>query len=209
MIPPSRKLEYEKVKTDDFVTGTITEIKYDMEHKSSYQGKEKIGPACRFTFEIDGYKYPHGTPWMFFGYGEKTNLYKKYISSLVQNAEPDMEFDLDQLKGMKVKILWKDNGDFQHVDVIRPSGQKIVPKIGGVKEENDAIEQDEDQVPFQEEIMKIELSGSIKRIGSRLDVSNDIVNTIVLEIYGDMDRVSKILKAPLQITLETSEGLPE
>lgn len=57
--------------------------------------------------------------------------------------------------------------------------------------------------------MKIELSGSIKRIGSRLDVSNDIVNTIVLEIYGDMDRVSKILKAPLQITLETSEGLPE
>jgi hypothetical protein len=57
--------------------------------------------------------------------------------------------------------------------------------------------------------MKIELSGSIKRIGSRLDVSNDVVNTIVLEIFGDMDKVSKILKCPLSITLETSEGLPE
>jgi hypothetical protein len=57
--------------------------------------------------------------------------------------------------------------------------------------------------------MKIELSGSIKRIGSRLDVSNDVVNTIVLEIFGDMDKVSKILKCPLAITLETSEGLPE
>jgi hypothetical protein len=145
MIPPSRKIEYEKVATDDFLKGTIEDIKYDLEHKSSYKGKEKIGPAVRIIFSVDGYKFPHGTPWMYFGLGEMTNLYKKYISSLVEGAVPDMEFDIDQLKGMRVKMLWKDNGDFQHIETIRPLESKIIPskKI----EANDAIEPEE-EIPF-------------------------------------------------------------
>ena len=144
MIPPSKKLEYEKVKTDDFVVGEITEIKYDMERKSIWKGVEKVGPACRIIFQIDGCKFPHGTPWMSFNLSEKSNLFKKYVSSLVEGAEEFMEFDLDQLIGMKVKMLWKDNGDFQHIEVIRPVGSKIVPILG--KDEKKA--ESDEEAPF-------------------------------------------------------------
>jgi hypothetical protein len=150
MIPPSRKLEYEKIKTDDFVTGEVKEIKYDLEHKFTYQGNTKIAPACRIAFRVDGYKYDHGTPWMSFNLDEKSNLYKKYVSPLVVGAEPYMEFDLDNLIGMKVKMLWADKGDFQHIETIRPIGEKVSPsQVKKVVEDlADAIETDDETVPF-------------------------------------------------------------
>jgi hypothetical protein len=144
MIPPSRKLEYEKIKTDDFVTGEIKEIKYDLERKSTWKGVEKVGPACRIIFSVDGYQYPHGTGWMSFNLSEKSNLFKKYVLALVEGAEEYMEFDLDQLIGMKVKMMWSDKGDFQHIEVIRPVGSKIIPVFN--KEEKKT--ESEEDVPF-------------------------------------------------------------
>ncbi len=130
MIPEKRKIDYEKCRTDDFTIGVIESIVYDMEHKSVYKGEAKVGPCVQLIFTLEGYKFPHKTPFMTFSYGEKSNLYKKYVSALVEGATPDMQFDLDQIKGMKVKILWKDKGDYQHVDVIRPADAKIVPVLG-------------------------------------------------------------------------------
>mgnify|MGYP007099612416 CR=1 FL=1 len=62
---------------------------------------------------------------MKFNYGEKANLYVKFLSSLVENAVPDMDFDLEALKGMKIKILWADKNGFQYPETVRPQGKKI------------------------------------------------------------------------------------
>ncbi len=151
MKPTKQKIEYEKISTDDFVIGVIEDIIYEKNHEFKYQGEVKKADAVRLKFHIDGYKYSKPTPWMTFSYGGKTNLFTKYISSLVDGAVEDMDFDLDQLKGLKVKMLWKDKGDFQHIETIRPVGKKIVPlntnpdkietaEVVDVNEENDAIE---------------------------------------------------------------------
>jgi hypothetical protein len=124
-----KQREFERVSTDDFIVGVISNIEYDMEHKSTWKGEEKIGAAVRIKFNLEGYQYQKYSGWMSFQYGEKTNLFKKYLSSLVEGAQPNMKFDLDQLKNMRVKILFKDSedGKYQNVDTIRPAEKKIVP----------------------------------------------------------------------------------
>lgn len=126
MRPPSRpKTEFEQVATDDWTVGVISEIQYNENHKRIWQGEEKVGPAVRLKFMLDGYQFPHYSGWLTFSYGEKTNLYKKYISTLVEGAVPEMEFDMDQLKDLPVKIMWKQNGEYQNVELIRPINGKV------------------------------------------------------------------------------------
>jgi hypothetical protein len=136
MRPPTRKTtDFEKVVVGDFITGTISKISYDMEHKfKGFEGKEdRISAAVRFAFKLDGYEFPHYSRWMSFSLGEKSNLYKKYVSKLVANAKPDMDMDIDVLQDMKVKTIWDEQGDFQNLDSIYPNGPKIV--LPGVEQE--------------------------------------------------------------------------
>jgi len=65
---------------------------------------------------------------MSFSYGDKANLYLKYLVPLVEGAKPEMDFDIDHLKGMKIKTLWITKNEFQNIDVIRPDGKKLVVK---------------------------------------------------------------------------------
>lgn len=136
MKPPTQKLEYEKVDTSEFVLGSIEDVLYDENHLFKGYGKDENGtpnpdrvkPAVRLVFIVNGMKFPKKTSWMQFSYSAKANLFKKYISSLVENAEEYMDFDLDQLKGMKVKMLWADKGEYQNIETIRPAdGKKIKP----------------------------------------------------------------------------------
>ena len=53
--------------------------------------------------------------------------------------------------------------------------------------------------------MQLEIKGSIKRIGSRIDASGDIVQSLVLEVFGDIGDVSKFLKETLKIVLLTED----
>lgn len=140
MLPP--KKEYERVKTDDFVTGIIEKVEYEQEHE--FKGKPtaenptglKTGPAVRLAFDIDGMKFPKKSGWMTFSYAEKSNLYGKYLINLVENAKPNMVFHIEQLEGLKVKMLWKDNPkdpQYQNLDTIRPlDGKKLIPVEGEV-----------------------------------------------------------------------------
>ena len=118
-----QKIDYEKVQTGDFINGKIVDIQYHETHEFKFQGQIKIAPACRFVFELEGYKFHHYSRWLNFSYGEKSNLYKRFLDNLVLGALPDMDFDLDKLKGMKVKTIWKGE-DFQTVELIRPIGEK-------------------------------------------------------------------------------------
>ena len=152
MIPQKQKSNYEKVKCGDFVRGVISDIKYDKEHKSTWQGKEKITSAVRIIFKLEGYQYPHGTPWMTFTYGDRSNLYNKFMTKLVENAKPDMEFDLDLLKGLAVKTIWVDNGDYQNLELIQPEFTKVPFNPGKaepsvVAEETEEAETD-NNIPF-------------------------------------------------------------
>jgi len=131
MRPPQK--EFEKVPVDDFVSATIVDIKYDEAHEFSvFQSDEKeIGFGVQFTLEISGLREPKKTRWYRFSYDQKSNLYKLFIAPLVQDAQPYMEFDLDQLKGVAVKMLWKNDKDprYQSIETIRPVGSKVVSNI--------------------------------------------------------------------------------
>lgn len=141
--PQNKKLEFEKVAIGEMLPGIIEDIQYDKEHKfKGFQGKEDtIQPAVRFKFVLDGYKFSHYSRWFKFNYGEKANLYKIFLTKLVENAESDMDFDLDILKGMKVKTLWNENGDFQNLESIFPNQAKV--------KANDPLPQVEDWVEEQ------------------------------------------------------------
>jgi hypothetical protein len=127
--PPRAKTDYEQVATDDWIVGKIAKIEYDENYKRMWEGQEKIGPAVRLKFDLEGYQYPKSSGWMTFAYGEKCNLYKKYLTALVEGAAPDMQFDLDQLQDLPVKIMFKQNGEYQNVEIIRPLKAKVKPDI--------------------------------------------------------------------------------
>lgn len=127
MKPTRRATEFEKVAIGEMINGVIESIAYDQEHKfKGFQGKEDtIQPAVRFKFALEGYKFPHYSRWFKFSYAEKSNLYKIFLTKLVENAKPDMNLDLDLLKGMKVKTIWVENQNFQNLESIFPVGNKI------------------------------------------------------------------------------------
>ncbi len=130
--------DFEKVIIGEMIPGTIIDITYDKEHKfKGFEGREDtIQEAVRFIFELEGYQYKHYSRWFKFNYGEKANLYKIFLSKLVEDAKPEMDFDLDLLKGMKVKTLWNENKDFQNLESIFPVGAKV--------KANDPLPQTED-----------------------------------------------------------------
>jgi hypothetical protein len=93
--------------------------------------------------------HPHRSRWMNFNVGEKANLYKKYIAKLVNNAKPDMNFDLDLFTGMKIKTIWEMNGDFNNLESIYPNGPKLTITENEANEP--PVPTDDDFVPEMED----------------------------------------------------------
>lgn len=125
-IPVHHNTEYEKVPVGKLVVGTIADVEEDMEHEFTYQGEKYNAPAVRLVFDLEGCKYKKYTRWMYFSYSKKANLYKKYLVALVENAEPKMNFDIQNLKGLDIKTVWQDdNGDYQSISTIEPLESKV------------------------------------------------------------------------------------
>lgn len=103
----------------------IEDIEYDLEHKRVWKGEEKVGPAVRIKIQLEGCKFPKKTPFMSFNYSEKANLYKIFLKGLVEGAVPDMEFDLDALKGMAIKAMYVANGEYDNLTMIKPAKAKL------------------------------------------------------------------------------------
>lgn len=129
MKPPKREAtDFERIPVyGDWVKGKIADIGYDKEHKSMWEGKERIRFCIRFKFDLEGCKYPHYSRWLTFNYGEKATLFTKYIKQLVDGAQPDMDLDIDMLKGMSIKTMWLEDGDFDKLEIILPLGAKLKP----------------------------------------------------------------------------------
>jgi len=124
MKPPKQEKrssdDYEKVNTEDFSYGCIEEIEYDLEHEFKYEGKVTKKAGVRFKFKLEGYEYPHYSQWMTFSYGEKTNLYQRYIKPNIDQPSPNMDFDLDEMKSWRVKTFWKTTtSGFQFPEIVR------------------------------------------------------------------------------------------
>lgn len=119
--------------TSDWTQGIIDDIQRDEKRDTGFKdedtGENKITDSIRFKFKLEGYHYPHYSRWMAFSYHEKSTLFKKYITNLVEGAKPDMDFDLERLKNFSVKVMWQDNGDYQNLEMIRPLEKKIDPTI--------------------------------------------------------------------------------
>lgn len=152
--PIRPKIDYERIKKyDEWIRGTISEIKLDEAHQ--FKGEfAKVGPAVMIKIQLEGHQFPHTTGWMTFSYGEKSNLFTKYLRHLVENAQPDMRFDLDALKGMEVKTMWSKDGEYDRLEQIRPFAAKIKAGVGHFEETPDEVVGPEDivgpddQVPF-------------------------------------------------------------
>lgn len=145
MKPPQRdRTDFEKVPVDVWISGTIAEVKYDPNHEFTYKGEKKTSSAVRFKFSLEGCTYPHYSRWMTFSYGEKANLYKKFLTWLVPGAEPDFDYDLDKLNGCQIKTMWSNNEEYQNLEMIRPL--EIVKKNGAPapKQSDDK----DDEIPF-------------------------------------------------------------
>jgi len=148
MIPPTRI--FEKVAVDEWLSGEITEIQYDMKHLF----KASEGPAVKIKIAIVGYKFPKTTPWMLFSYSKKSNLFILFVEPLVEGALEYMSFDLDQLKAAKIKVMFEQKGEYQNILRIRPLENKIKPDPAFMNQEKEsqiadvAEVENDDQVPF-------------------------------------------------------------
>jgi len=127
MLPPPRPKPI-KVQEDEWIAGEILDIEYEMEHRSMFKGKERVAPAVKIFMQLEGYDKPKSSGWLTFNYSEKSNLFKTYVLPLVEGAKPFMEFDLDNLKGIRIKTMWETNPknpDFQNLVRIKPVGDKV------------------------------------------------------------------------------------
>ena len=138
--PKSSSGDFERIRDyDTWIPGAISEISLREDHDTGFKhparkedgtphpksGQPVICDQVRLKFTLEGYQYPHFSRWMRYSYGEKSNLYLKYLKFLVEGAQPDLKFDLDLLKHMAVKTMWTQNGDWDNLEQIRPLGVKV------------------------------------------------------------------------------------
>ena len=131
MRPPRQsQVEFERIqKYDEWIPSVIQDIKLEENRRTGFKddktGADKYVDQVRFKFALEGHSFPHYSRWMTYSFGDKSNLFLKYLKHLVANAQPDMKFDLDLLKGMKLKTMWSANGDFDNLDQVRPAAGKF------------------------------------------------------------------------------------
>lgn len=155
MFPPERKKmdpkDYEQVKVNDLLKTTIELIEYDEDHLfKGYEGNPDTNElGIRFKLILDGYKFPKKTRWMKFSMDARSNLFSKFLKSLVEGIKENSKFDLDHLIGMKVKTLWEQNGEYQNLKLIVPEDKPILyTDIPASTQKSEQPEQDEETVPF-------------------------------------------------------------
>ena len=150
--PERKKMDpkdFEQVEVNKLLNTQIIDVQYENGHQfPSYEGKPgKVADAVRFKFAIEGMKYNRYSKWMTFTMGSKGALYSKYLSALVKGIKPDTKFDIDHLVGMKIQTLWKQNGEYQNLEVIVP----VDPMVEYTEEPagpKSSTEPDEEGQPF-------------------------------------------------------------
>ena len=156
MRPPQNKnIEYERIKEyDAWIPGTIEIVQLEENRLTGFKddetGEPKRSDMIRFKFALKGHNFPHYSRWMTYSFGEKSNLFLKYLKHLVEGAQPDMEFDLDELKGFPIKTMWIANGDFDNLESIRPLTTKLQRSASRQEAKEDLEQEVHDQEPDED-----------------------------------------------------------
>jgi hypothetical protein len=66
---------------------------------------------------------------------------------LVESATPNMDFDLDNLKNLRIKVMYTQNGEYQNLMAIRPIDGKIIAGKSD-QETHETPPVHDDEVPF-------------------------------------------------------------
>ena len=118
----NQSVEYEKVTADEWLVGVIEEVQYQADRKYKSKDKdtgewsEKSAPHVRIKLKIDGYKFPHYSRWMKASTNEKSNFYAKYLKHLCPDFDcKDKVVDIDKLVGVRVRTMWENDGEYQHI----------------------------------------------------------------------------------------------
>lgn len=156
--PKQNQIEYERIKKyDEWIPGEIEEIRLEENRLTGFKddktGQPKFADQVRFKFKLEGHDYSHYSRWMTYSFGEKANLFIKYMKHLVEGAQPDMVFDLDLLKNFKIKTMWTQNEDFDNLEQIRPlsakcGGSPLPAPIENEPPEEVASSHASDDIPF-------------------------------------------------------------
>ena len=156
-IIPQKSFDYERVVDDEWVEGVIIDVQERVNDKKKYKedGVEKFKTVdeVRLVFKLDGYKFNHYSRWSTKSVNKKANLFVKYLKELVPGLLPDKAIDLDALKNMKVKTMWKsntlDNGvTYQSVAMVRPLETKNPEDIYMMVLEDDKEIKNKEELPF-------------------------------------------------------------
>lgn len=130
MKPQDSRKEFvsEKVPTDEFLTGVIQKVEYEKEHQ--FKGKfARVAEAVRVVIKLDDFDQLKKTKWMSFKYDEKSTLFKMVVQPLVKDAFPYMDFDIQKLEGMKVKVMFSEDTfegkTFYGVQMLKPAKGKL------------------------------------------------------------------------------------
>lgn len=145
MKPPKR--EFEQVVVDEWIKAEIVDVQYEKDREFTHKGNKSTSDAARIIFRLEGYKDQKPTQWMRFNYAQKSNLFNMFLLPLVPGATPNMDFDLDNLKGMNVKVMYAQKGEYQNLFGVRPLGavSKKMPPLDVAETHED---QNDEQVPF-------------------------------------------------------------
>ena len=155
MRPPKRNSgDYEPIKqVDEWIQTKIEEVTLQEDRATGFNDEETGEPIhrdmVRFKFKLVGHDYPHYSRWMAYSYHDKANL-SKILVKLVEGFDDQSEFDLDRLKGMAVKTMWSQNGNFFNLDQIRPTGSKLPDMQGRQAMREDPSLKEREQWPPDE-----------------------------------------------------------
>ena len=126
-VPPKSKTDFEKVIVDDWIEGEIIseDIFRDVDQK--FINKEGVlemrkVDQIRFKFKLAGYKYAHYSRRMTLSTSKRSNLFKFLQDIYGERIVPDIAINTEGLIGLKIKTMWKNDGEYQNLVMIRSLG---------------------------------------------------------------------------------------
>lgn len=123
-----RSKEFEKLAIDEWLNGEITTVEHRLNENRKFKNEAgetevKTVDEVRIVFKFEGYEFKHYSRWMTASTHKESNLFKKYLSKVLLDLQPNSDLNTDELVGKKVKVMWSENeynGEmYQNVEQVR------------------------------------------------------------------------------------------
>jgi len=122
--------DFESVQIDEWITGSILDVEHRLNENKKVKDKltgemtTKSAQELRLILGLDGYAFNHNSRWLTASMNKESNFYKNFVAKLMPDVKPNTDFDSDELKGMKVKVMYENTEwqgkTYQNISAIRP-----------------------------------------------------------------------------------------